>query len=186
MSKFFILNGPPGIGKDTIAKYVTDHDSSFKQLEFKAGLYTATADRYMVDRDWFKEVAVDRVWKETKFVSLGNVTPREAMIDTSENYIKPKYGKTYFGNALIRASEQYPVDNFVVSDGGFVEEVLALVEGGHEVHIIQLIHKDFNFNGDSRGYVVVPGAYLHHIEIEMGNPEAGYLAFLEILTVERI
>lgn len=186
MSKFYILNGPPGIGKDTIAKFVTDHDNSFQQLEFKSGLYTATAERYGVDKDWFKRVAVDRVLKETPLQLLGNRTPRDAMIDTSENFIKPTYGKAYFGKALARASEAYPVDNFVVSDGGFVEEALALVEEGHEVHIIQLIHPSFNFNNDSRDYVVVPGAYLHHIHINFGDPEVGYLAFLEYLTVERI
>lgn len=182
MSKFFILNGPPGIGKDTIAKYVTDHDSSFKQLEFKSGLYIATAERYGVDKSWFKRVAVDRILKETPLSLLGNISPREAMIDTSENYIKPKFGKAYFGRALVRASEEHPVENFVVSDGGFVEESLAIIEAGHEVHIIQLISPKFNFDNDSRDYVVVPGAYLHHLNVIYGDPEAGYLQFLKILT----
>jgi hypothetical protein len=181
MSKFYILNGPPGIGKDTIAKYVTDHDNTFKQLEFKSGLYVATAERYGVDKSWFKRVAVDRILKETPLSLLGNISPREAMIDTSENYIKPKFGKEYFGRALVRASEEHPVDNFVISDGGFVEEALAIIEAGHTVHVIQLRHPNFNYNNDSRDYVVVPGAYLHSINVVMGDPEEGYLQFLNIL-----
>lgn len=181
MAKFYILNGPPGVGKDTIAHYVTEHDKSFAQLEFKAGLYKATAERYNVALSWFKRVAVDRILKETPLSLLGNVSPREAMIDTSERYIKPKYGNAYFGRALILDSEKYPVENFVVSDGGFVEEALALVDAGHEVHIIQLRHPKFNYDNDSRDYVIVPGAYLHTIEIEFGDPEVGYLKFLDIL-----
>ena len=90
MSKFYILNGPPGVGKDTIAHYVTEHDKSFAQLEFKSGLYEATSTRYGVDKSWFKRIAVDRVLKETPFSLLGNVSPREAMIETSEKYIKPE------------------------------------------------------------------------------------------------
>lgn len=182
MSKFYILNGPAGIGKDTIAHYVTEHDKSFAQLEFKAGLYKATAERYGVDRSWFKRVAVDRILKETPLSLLGNKSPREAMIDTSENFIKPTYGKSYFGKALLVESDKYPVDNFIVSDGGFVEEALALVEAGHEVHVIHLRNPSFSFEGDSRDYVVVPGAFLHTIEVVYGDPESGYLQFRKILS----
>lgn len=182
MSKFYILNGPPGVGKDTIAHYATEHDKSFAQLEFKSGLYNATAERYGVDRSWFKRVAVDRILKETPLSLLGNKSPREAMIDTSENFIKPTYGKSYFGKALLVESDKYPVDNFIVSDGGFVEEALALVEAGHEVHVIHLRNPRFSFEGDSRDYVVVPGAFLHTIEVVYGDPESGYLQFLKILS----
>lgn len=186
MSKFYILNGPPGVGKDTIAHYVTEHDKSFAQLEFKSGLYEATSTRYGVDKSWFKRIAVDRVLKETPFSLLGNVSPREAMIETSEKYIKPEFGDAFFGKALVAAAEeityQNHITNFVISDGGFVGEALALAEAGHEVHVIHLRNPRFSFEGDSRDYVVVPGAFLHTIEVVYGDPESGYLQFLKILS----
>lgn len=182
MSNFYILNGPPGVGKDTIAQFVVEHDKTFRQLEFKDGLYQATAELFKVDYTWFRRVAVDRILKETQMEVLKDKTPREAMIETSEAHIKPNFGKEYFGQMLLETAARWSVyNNFIVSDGGFVEEASVLVNAGHNVTIVQLYCPGFTFDKDSRDYVLVPGAHHRRIDVMMGDVEHGYLAFLDIL-----
>jgi hypothetical protein len=120
-----ILNGPPGCGKDTIAKSVCDmpqkrrcvgsgeyhfdwctpaypctscrHSQPVLQREFKAVLYKATAEFYGIPIEQFLHIATDRTLKERPSFLLGGVSPRSALIRVSEQEIKPLYGLDYFG-----------------------------------------------------------------------------------------
>lgn len=106
------------------------------------------------------------------------------LIHVSENIIKPKYGKKFFGLKAVQAITELDgqAGTVVFSDGGFCEETECLVEHGYEVHIIQLHNKDFDFKQDSRDYVTVPGASVHRINVLMGLPLAdlnNFTIFLE-------
>jgi len=121
-----ILNGPPGCGKDTLAKALCDTpynqlcgvhcvDSSsantlaspcsykrscgrLERREFKSQLYKATAEYFGIATELFKIVATDRETKDSlKLPVLGHRTPREALIYISEMVMKPLHGKDYFG-----------------------------------------------------------------------------------------
>ena len=152
-----ILNGPPGCGKDTLAKALSEVQPEFKVTEFKEALYLKTADYYGHDLVEFTEAATDRVLKEELYYCPTKdlyfpVTPREMLIQVSEVVIKPKYGDDYFGLAAGKtALSRGPFAVF--SDGGFDQEVDALLEYFNHVLVIQLHRDGYTFEGDSRNYI---------------------------------
>lgn len=182
-SKIIILNSPPDTGKDTIAEaYVKRTGSLHKQ--FKSHLYKCTATLFNIDLDMFINMATDRASKEmpdnrlyinrdscrmlkgymrddfdwNRESEIGTyLSPREALIFTSELVIKPMFGCEYFGDI---AAESIDIANGTIfSDGGFNEELIPVVEtwGRDCVYIVQFTRGDkVDFTGDSRGWLNPP------------------------------
>lgn len=152
-----ILNGPPNVGKDTLGFMLEDY--GFKKMAFKDQLYIDTAARYGVSETQLIEQASDRVTKEVPWDQLRHPTsgrimsPREALIETSENYIKPLLGKDYFGQAAVRACKAKHAVLAVFSDGGFPEEIKPLQEAYLNTVIIRLHREGTSFAGDSRSWL---------------------------------
>ena len=78
------------------------------------------------------------------------ISPREAMIYTSECVVKPSFGNDYFGR--IAAANLDKTRGNVFSDGGFEEEVDTLV-GFSDVYIARIHRAGCSFGGDSRRYL---------------------------------
>jgi Ni2+-binding GTPase involved in maturation of urease and hydrogenase len=155
-----ILNGPPGSGKDTIANGLLKAGVAHAPLCFKDELYIQTASRFKLSLSYFIALASDRETKEEPCHLLGGMSPREALIDTSERIIKPKKGKDYFGRKVAEvAAQRPPEDVIIISDGGFKEEIEPLLETHHRVVIIHLHRPGCTFDGDSRSYINVGGAH---------------------------
>jgi hypothetical protein len=169
--RVFILNGPPGIGKDTLAENIKSH-FGYPVLMFKYALYAETAKYYGTTLEYMIAIATGRDSKEMTNTIFGGISPRQALIHVSEFVIKPLHGKKYFGLKTIGALNALDgvTGTVVFSDGGFPEECGVLVEHGFDVHIVQLHHEAFNFDHDSRNYVTVPGATTHRINVTMGEP----------------
>ena len=83
-------------------------------------------------------------------MSLGYYSSREALIHVSEDIMKPKLGKDYYGLKVLdkvsNSSERYSF----ASDGGYVEEVLPLLDVGYNVYIVHLERLGATFDNDSR------------------------------------
>ena len=185
MSKFkgkvVILNSPPNSGKDSIAEVLND-SLDWDWNCFKDHLYDCTATLFNTDKWDLIEWATDRVTKEVpleelsipsdKYKLLDNIvksnraftledgyiplSPREALIYTSEVVIKPTMGEEYFGKI---AAENIDLDAVTVfSDGGFNEELLPVIErvGAENVYVVQWSREGCSFKGDSRNYLKVP------------------------------
>lgn len=161
-----ILNGPPGVGKDTIAGLLGEY--GFKQHAFKTALYEETAKHYKVPLDAFLAVATDREKKEQIWEETGE-SPRQMLIHTSEDIIKPEQGSDFFGRrAAARCMEtQDPL--VVFSDGGFVEEIPPLMEVFQHVLIVRLYRDGYDFSNDSREYLQQWAAV--NIRLQDGYPE---------------
>lgn len=156
-----ILNGPPGVGKDTLAEALSV--DGYAHRAFKEQLYVDTAQHFGVELDALKEEAQDRVRKELPwhplalYTAKGNLvstyTPRQALIHVSEDIIKPNCGSEYFGECAALSCRLDQVDMAIFSDGGFKEEIEPLREAFDQVVIVRLHREGFTFEGDSRSYL---------------------------------
>jgi hypothetical protein len=146
-----IFNGPPASGKDEAADLFKEH-FGFKALSFKHQLFKETIEHFGVDKSWFMEGYNNRDIKEKKEYALGDRSRREAMIHVSEDVIKPKNGKSFFG---WKVSQEIQEDlHYAIADGGFVEELEPVIEkvGSENVVIVQLTREGHDYSTDSRRY----------------------------------
>jgi hypothetical protein len=74
------------------------------------------------------------------------------MIYVSEKVIKPKRGLDYFG--LQVANEIDMSKNYAISDGGFVDELLPVINrvGSNNFVLVQLTREGCDYSTDSRRY----------------------------------
>jgi len=146
-----ILNGPPGVGKDTLADRFLEQFPSWGRLSFKEQLYMDVCEHYGLRLSTLKRDLDDRVMKETNYIVTG-MSPREMMIHVSENIIKPKLGKNYYGKVTgENGIKKY--DKVIVTDGGFIEEIEEFNKYYGNLLIVRLYREGFTFQKDSREYI---------------------------------
>lgn len=185
MSKIIILNGPAGVGKDTIGNALAANynciPTSFKRpmFEIAASILGVRAySKFMMAYD-------DRDQKEKPQGFLGGKTCREFMIWISETVVKPLFGNQQFGKLMsehIRLCDEGFC--FVCTDGGFPDEVIRLVEDGHDVTLVRLFMEGKTFAGDSRDYISIKGLLSpnykryseHDVHLVNGDIDGGVLS----------
>jgi len=161
MQTIYILNGPPQSGKDVIVTALSKRHPELVHLEFKYKLIQLGLEfTGLTATEWY-DIYNDRTKKETPNPVFGwnkhtrsYHTPRSLLIHISEEVVKPLFGDRYFGEALLM---QIPPDSsqFIVSDGGFVDEVLPLIDAGHNVVIIRIHRPGYSYANDSRSYLYI-------------------------------
>jgi hypothetical protein len=150
-----ILNGPPSCGKDTLADAIVEA-FGWTKVEFKAALRTDTAALFNVSPQTLrnletkKEIPTDKLLhpKTGEQMSL-----RQALIYTSEEVIKPQFGKDHYGLRMLSRLIDVDEELFVCSDGGFPEELLPLCDAGVRVRIMRINRPGYTFANDSRNYI---------------------------------
>lgn len=185
MSKIIILNGPAGVGKDTIGNALAA-DYNCIPTSFKRPMFEIAAS-ILGARDFSKFITAydDRDQKEQPQSFLGGKTCREFMIWISETVVKPLFGKQQFGKLMsehIRLCDEG--FQFVCTDGGFPDEVIRLVEVGHDVTLVRLFMDGKTFAGDSRDYIRVKESHFpdykkyneHDVHLVNGDIEGGVMA----------
>ena len=154
-----LLNGPPGIGKDTLADIIC-LDPMVNKMEYKAGLRRATAQRYRVDQKLADYYFADRIHKDNPSRHFEGLSPRDALIET-DTYLKKKFGKSMVGEwAAQDVQDAIQIENkryFLFSDSGFVPEAMMVAEKVDFMIVINLFHPEYNFDNDSRDYIKVDG-----------------------------
>ena len=147
-----IFNGPPGSGKDEACLFLKNN-YGFKQLQMKDQLFIDTAHHFGVDLDWFMADYSNREEKELPRDELDGLSKRQALIHVSENVIKPKFGKDYYGRKTAEKIDQ--VSSYCISDGGFLEEITPVINivGRDNICIVQLYRAGCSFSSDSRNYI---------------------------------
>lgn len=160
MAKIVLLNAPKGAGKDTIANEICADVRFARKGSFKSPMF-AIAHAFLGAENFrrFLDAYDDREQKEKAHDFLMGMTCRQFMIWISEDVIKPKFGEKYFGKRLaeMASASQSPL---IVSDCGFEQEVIALIDAGHEVKLVRMHREGFEFDEtDSRNYVYLPACY---------------------------
>ena len=159
MSVVVILNGPPGVGKDTLAKLLTAKRNHFyarnctKVMEFKAPMFELARIASGLTQQEF-DFVYRRDQKEHAQPQLGGLSARQYMIKISEEWIKPIFGKQHFGKlakCAISAAE-CNIDYFIFSDGGFIDELVPLCDE-HTVYVVRLHSDGYEYGTDSRKYL---------------------------------
>lgn len=171
MLKVVVFNAPPRTGKGIAAEHMVKVINSTEgfltayQKEFKDELFKIAANILGVTVGHFKKdydrKTPDDVWWCKDLVSLStschgekvNYSQREWLIHVSENVIKPAFGEDAFGKSLV---ESLPKEGVVfVSDGGFIEEILPLINhcGKDNILIVHIDREGCDFSNDSRDYL---------------------------------
>lgn len=156
-NKIIILNGPPGSGKDLIGERLVN-DACWNVATFKEGIFDALRVlSTTAGSDLYKRIKADynnRDVKELKGHLVDDMSIRDIMIHTSETCMKKLFGPEVFGQIL--ASKMDEGYDFVITDGGFEDEINALiseVQGTHDVVLFQVRRHGKDFGSDSRRYV---------------------------------
>ena len=189
--KTIILNGPPGSGKDVLGEALAKSIGADVK-RFKDVLYSQTASFFGVPEKTLVSLATNRDTKEMPHPLFNGLSPRKALIYVSEEVIKPIEGASYFGDRLVEDLEGITV----ITDGGFDEEVVPVVEKSDYTLIVQLRREGYTFDGDSRSYIShditsIPGYKCDIMEFDnKGHPDhvtkrLGYLVS-RILLVESL
>ena len=185
MAKSIILNGPAGVGKDTIGNALAK-DYNCITKSFKRPIF-GIAKNLLGDKAFTKFITAynDRDQKEMPHGFLGGKTCREFMTWIGESVVKPIFGNLQFGKLM---SEHIQLCDegfcFVCTDGGFPDEVIRLVEDGHDVTLVRLFMEGKTFSGDSRDYIRIKGSYLlgyknyqeYDVHLVNGDINGGVLA----------
>jgi hypothetical protein len=190
--KVIILNGPPGCGKDTIANMLCKVAPVLRG-EFKDILYHETAkllraigNDYDVPTEYPSYLEVksqneNRDLKEKPWI--GGLSVRRWLQITSEMVVKKDKGSDFFGRAA--ADLWYgKYIHHVISDGGFIEEVNAVVDkfGPDNVYVVRLHREGFEFGTDTRQYLYGTCARELFFYLEEDNPLPAVQFLQELLT----
>ena len=145
------LNGPPRSGKDTLAeKIVALLPNSVKHVKFANEVKVGTHLKWnvpLLEPNSYENV------KDIPLEIFGGMSPREAYIQYSEEEMKPKYGNDIFGKKLYEEIDRSKETIFVVSDSGFEEEALPIMEN-FDCTLVKIIRSGTSFEKDSRSYWV--------------------------------
>ena len=161
MSKPFLvmLNGPPGSGKDFAAQTLVEADDlSVSHHKFAEPLKDMACALLEIDNKTLE-------MSKKQPIGLYGVTVRQLLIDMSEKWMKPCYGKDIFGKiAAERVAEsmqltdhfgEEPYDLYVFSDCGCDSEVNHVLKlfGNENAILIRLRRDGCTYEGDSRSYI---------------------------------
>jgi hypothetical protein len=151
VTRAFFFSGPPGSGKDEACKFLVSQ-CGFKHLAFKDQLFLDTAKYYDVSLDWFIQ-GYTRELKDKPEEKLDGRSRRRALIHVSENFIKPKFGKSYYGHMTCQKMDS--ISRYCFSDSGFSEEAFPIINsvGSENAIIVQLARHDCTYANDSREYI---------------------------------
>lgn len=157
MTKVILLNGPPRSGKDTAGEILARRIRRAKVVKFAGCLKLATQAMVhtFIGVDMPNRVDMYEVVKDNH--AFRGKTWRQLYIGVSELLCKPLFGGAFFGEMLVSEMQRLAAlhDVFVVTDGGFVQELDPVIEfvGRGNLHVVKISRPGTSYARDSRGYL---------------------------------
>jgi hypothetical protein len=158
--RVIFVNGPPRSGKDHAGMQLMWRDDlkDATLQKFAKELKERTHALYkLLDPNGKPKVhyAYEGV-KDDPLQQFHGLTPRQAYISVSENWMKPTHGAGILGTWLIE-NMQYCRDDAVhiITDSGFAEEAQTVVDhyGAENCFLVRVHRKGYDFSNDSRSYI---------------------------------
>lgn len=154
MSRVVVLiNGAPRSGKDTLAQPLLEK-YGFSKYKFTAPIDNTIKTLFNLSDEDFNRLR--EVEKDVPQEVFNGLTMRKVLIDLSEDFVKPRFGKDFFGRIGADVVNKYSSSRVVVTDCGFGYEVQAFLDGltkGTKVVGINTYREGYTFENDSRHLV---------------------------------
>lgn len=158
--KVLVLNGPPGSGKDTIAKAIKNY-----AIQKGVNIHNVVHEKFATPL----KRAYPALFNKSNLAELEELKDKEffgverairkVQIGISEDVMKPIFGKDIFAKLLVARIKHLRKDNLcVISDCGFNEEWRYLYYRCAKENIltIRLTRIGTTYFGDSRSYIMPP------------------------------
>lgn len=167
-----LFNGPPRSGKDTLARMVADHFTSqhvdAPRIEHLAEPLRRIAYQ-MCDMTYGAPGALDYELFKTTWFAQFNRTGRQLLIDVSESFLKPQYGREIMANLLFERTVGIAEKVLLIPDSGFQAETnrLCSLYSGENVYVVNVMRNGCDFSNDSREWVSHPKA--SRLQMQVNN-----------------
>jgi len=155
--KIILLNGPPGCGKDTAARFLFESGYA-RKAKFAEPIKRAAKELFNIDELKFRELEKEgnQAIKDIPLRETMGLTWREALIWVAET-TKLKFGNDIFGRVLAHKLSHTVTGSpaTVVSDCGFIDEVKPMIDvfGQDNVVVWKIFRDGCEFTNDSRSYI---------------------------------
>lgn len=139
------LNGPPHSGKDEIAAIMSIR-YGFHHLKFADVIKDIVCAAFSINRLELEELK-DKI-------SPLDVTYRQFLIMISEEFFKPKFGKSVFGDMILEKVRRTPHERIIFSDSGFFDEFKPVAYANYRGRnlVLEVHRPGYDFREDSRSY----------------------------------
>lgn len=196
MIKFILFNGPPGSGKDTIARTCKALKGG-DIISFAEPLYN-----YLTLCLKIPYHEIQGCKDEPVFQEINDKTPRQEIIDFSLKWLKPRFGDNILGKILAKKAKQcieyeektrcnrilrpqVHKDIYIwIPDLGFESDICGLIQGLHpevkeyEFHLVHLYRDGTNFDNDVRKYIDPKGVETKSFHVIQNDGTPGEAADL--------
>ena len=136
--RLLLLSGPPRSGKNVAGaaigkRYDADHFALSDQLKVDTHAYYGLCSEFSAMH--FEDS------KDSPCLEFNGLTPRQAYIDYSENYLKPRYGSSRLGELAVPRVQRNAEEGrlSILSGVGFLDEVRPVVEAAASQNCLHLV-----------------------------------------------
>lgn len=159
MTYMIAIAGPAGSGKDALGRELSTlleriYDTMPLVTAFAAPLRKIVG--LMVGEDW-SDPEIYAAGKDKAYPLFAFKTGRQLMIELTEEYLKPHYGRTIWADNLVQRITRHPKRFAIVTDLGFPYEAGTIQQAFPHCLIVQLSRPGKTYEGDSRCEVVHEG-----------------------------
>jgi len=185
--KIILFNGPPRCGKSfgasCMATFIRQNAQWMQPaiMDFAEPLKKAAHALYCVFHSYdFYDFKENEHLKSVPSGDFLGMSPREAYIALSEEFLKPRHGEEVLGFLMKkRILRQSGSNVIIIPNSGFIEELKPLVDlvSERNILLVEVHAANKTFDGDSRSYVgdtlkeKYPNIELRKIPNVFGSPE---------------
>lgn len=162
--KIVLINGAPGVGKDTLANGMATLMKECRQDNVVVDKFAAPLKSAVHALFGMPRVPLDifESRKNEPCPELFGAIPRKEYIALSEEYVKLRFDNEHFGRVMVQrikqSAREHKLNVTIISDSGFASEAQPVIRefGADNVMLINIKREGCDFSGDSRSDLTIP------------------------------